>query len=227
MPTVKIEVWGKRACFTRPEFKVEKVSYDVMTPSAARNILQAIYWHPGMQYHIKSIAVLNPISFGRIKTNGIKRKTSKLEMKQAMMGKLNVNAIRPIYTAECTQQSSMMYLSNVHYIIEATISMTNKANPSDNLTKFYGMVKRRADKGQCHTTPYLGCREFPANFKLWNSDQMPQQGFETGNRDLGFMLYDMKYHMDSNPKDKRITPMFFRANLINGILDCDHVEVFA
>lgn len=226
MPTLKIEVWGKRACFTRPEFRIEKVSYDVMTPSAARNILQAIYWHPGMEYHIRSIAVLNPIKFTRLKTNGIKSKANKSEMKRAMMGALDVNMVKPLYTSSCAQQSSMMYLRDVHYVIEATISMTDKANPSDNLTKFYAMVKRRAAKGQCYTAPYLGCREFPANFRLWEHDTMPSQGFETGQRDLGFMLLDMNHHQDTNPDDTRITPMFFRANLINGILNCNDVEVF-
>lgn len=220
MTTIKIEVWGKRALFSRPEFRVEKVSYDVMTPAAARGILEAIYWHPGMRYIIKSIAVLNPIKFERIKSNGIKRKLPGKSMRKAAEGRAPVNDISPIYTSECPQQSTAMYLKDVHYVIEASIIMTDKANPSDNLTKFYKMLERRAQKGQCYHHPYLGTRECTADFRLWEKDTMPINPDMT-NIDLGWMLHDMQY------RNKVITPQFFRATIHNGIVDCDYQEVIA
>lgn len=225
MPTLKIEVWGDRALFTRPEFKVEKVSYDVMTPSAARNILQAIYWHPGMRYIIKSISVLAPIKYQRVKTNGVKDKLSKNTARKAAEGKMPASSIKPLYTTQCAQQSTAMYLKDVHYVIEAIIVMTDKANPSDNLNKFYAMARRRTQKGQYYHKPWLGTRECPAEFRLWTADMPTNRAI--GNKDLGWMLYDMRYHQDYNPKDTRITPRFFRAKLKNGILDCDHQEVIS
>ena len=164
--------------------EMEFVSYDVMTPAAARGILEAIYWHPGMRYIIKSIAVLNPIKFERIKSNGVKRKLPGKSMRKAAEGRAPVNNISPIYTSECPQQSTAMYLKDVHYVIEASIIMTDKANPSDNLTKFYKMLERRAQKGQCYHHPYLGTRECTADFRLWEKDTMPINPDMT-NIDLG------------------------------------------
>lgn len=215
---VKLEVWGDGALFSRPEFKVEKVSYDVMTPSAARGILEAIYWHPGLRWVIDRIVVMNPIRFNNIKRNEVKSTISARSVSATLS---KGGTVLPLYTAEDIQPRTAMYLRDVRYVIEAHFILTEDMGPDDSAAKFQSMFNRRASKGQCYHHPYLGCREFPAAFRLWGSDEEPR-GFEEGNRDLGFMLYDMDY---SNPAD--IRPMFFRGVLHNGVLDCENIEVMS
>lgn len=215
---VKLEVWGDGALFSRPEFKVEKVSYDVMTPSAARGILEAIYWHPGLRWVIDRIVVMNPIRFNNIKRNEVKSTISPLSVCTALK---KDKMVTPLYTVEDKQPRAAMFLRDVRYVIEAHFVLTEAMEPDDSAAKFQSMFNRRAAKGQCYHHPYLGCREFPAAFRLWKNDEEPR-GFEMGNRDLGFMLYDMDY---SNPKDAK--PMFFRGVLRNGVLDCENVEVMS
>lgn len=212
---IRAEFWGQNAVFSRPEMKVERVTYDVPTPSAARGMLESVYFHPGMQFHIHKIYVLNPISFTNIRRNEVKSKILASSVKRAYQG--GENALY-LDTAQDIQQRATIALQNVHYVIEASFSMTDKANPSDNPGKFQDILKRRLRKGQCYSQPYFGCREFPANFRLWEDGEIPTIP-ET--RDLGFMLYDMDY---SDPEN--ITPMFFRARMENGIIDLDHCEVF-
>lgn len=214
--SVKVDVWGEYACFSRPELKVERVSYDVMTPSAARGILEAVYWHPGLCWHIDRIYVLNPIRFTNIRRNEVKSKISKLKAKAAMQG-----SCEPLYlcAADDIQQRAAMVLFDVRYVIEAHFTMTDKANESDNESKFQSIVKRRLQKGQCYHQPYFGCREFPANFCLYEDGEIPS-AYNGQERDLGYMLYDMDY---SNPTN--IEPMFFRAKLKGGVLDLRDCEV--
>ena len=208
--SVKIEVWGDYACFSRPEMKVERVSYDVMTPSAARGILEAIYWHPGLVWRIDRIRVLTPIRFTNIRRNEVKDKISARNVRTVMnRGKGELYLATP----QSIQQRAAMILRDVHYVIEAHFDMTDRAAPTDNAGKFKDIVKRRAQKGQFYHQPYFGTREFPANFKLCES--IPECPAELlGERDLGWMLLDLDY---SDLSD--IKPMFFRGILKDGVLE--------
>ncbi len=205
-----MEVWGDYACFSRPEMKVERVSYDVMTPSAARGLVEAIYYHPGLRWRIDRIHVCSPIQFTNLRRNEVKAvansRTAKTIMERGK-GELYLDTTQEI------QQRAALLLKNVHYVIEAHFEMTEDAAPGDNPGKFQDIVKRRLNRGQCFHQPYFGCREFPANFR--NCSEIPPCPPELlGQRDLGWMLYDMDY---SNPED--IQPRFFRGILNNGILD--------
>lgn len=212
--SIRVEVWGEYAMFTRPEMKVERVSYDVPTPSAVRGIIESIYFHPGMRWIVDKIYVLNPIRFTNIRRNEVKSKILCSSAKAAMMG----NGERLFISAsEDIQQRAAMMLQNVRYVFEAHFEMTDKANPSDNPGKFQDIVKRRLRKGSCYSQPYLGTRECSAHVKLWEGDEIPAIS-ET--RDLGWMLFDMDY---SHPES--IQPMFFRAQMIDGVIDLSNCEV--
>ena len=206
---IRAEFWGDMAVFSRPELKVERVSYDVITPSAARGMLEAIYFHPGMRYFIDKIYVCSPIAFTSVRRNEVKSKILASEVRRAYQGANN-----PMFldTPQDIQQRATTALKNVRYVIEAHFAMTDKANPSDNPGKFQDILKRRLRKGQCYTTPYLGCREFPAQFGP--CEEIPPCPPELlGEKDLGFMLWDLDY---TDPQN--IQPLFFRAKLNNGIL---------
>lgn len=207
--SVKVEAWGDYACFSRPEMKVERVSYDVMTPSAARGLLEAIFWHPGLKWVIDKIYVLSPIRMTNIKRNEVKAKISAGNVRSAMTGG---RTSLFLCTSDEIQQRSALVLQNVHYVVEAHFDMTLHAAPSDNPGKFQDIIKRRLRRGQCYHQPYFGCREFPANFKL--CEQLPPCPRELqGKRDLGYMLWDMDY---TDPEN--ITPLFFRAKLQDGVM---------
>ena len=215
---IRVEVKRDFACFSRPEFKAERVSYDIITPSAARGILEAVFWHPGMKFLINKIFVLSEIAFTNIKRNELASKVSASNVQKVINGNNG-----PLYlaTSQDIQQRASMLLKNVHYIIEAHFDMTEKANASDNPGKFQEMIKRRLRKGQNYYQPYLGCREFPAEVSLFEGDiNSLSLAYANEERDLGFMLYDMDYSDKEN-----ITPMFFRAILKNGILDLTDCEV--
>ena len=213
----KLEVFGDYALFTRPEMKAERVSYDVMTPSAARGILEAILWHPGMRWKVDRIYVMSPICFSNIRRNEVSDKISGRLAKSAMH-----NGAGGLYlcTKDCIAQRASMVLRHVHYVIEAHFEMTEKASPADNAGKFCEMFRRRAQNGQCYHQPCFGTREFPAAFRLWEGGEIPT-AYPGSEKDLGFMLYDMDY---SDPAD--IKPMFFRAVLKNGVLDFTDAEVY-
>ncbi len=211
---IQVEVWGDYALFTRPELKVERVSYDVMTPSAARGIIEAIYWHPGLRWHIDRIHVMNPIAFTNIRRNEVKDKISAANVRSVMNGSARPLAI---YTGESIQQRASVVLINVRYVIDAHFTMTDKANPTDSEGKFIDISRRRLERGQCYHQPCFGCREFPASFRAWRGGLVPAIP-ET--RSLGIMLYDMDY---SDPRD--IQPMFFMAELTNGVLEVAGKEV--
>ena len=208
--SIKLEVWGDHALFTRPEMKVERVSYDVMTPSAARGLIEAIYWHPGMVWRIDRIHVCSPIRFTNIRRNEVKATISASNVRTVMTrgsGELYLS------TTENIQQRAAMLLCDVRYVIEAHFDLTDKLAPGDNAGKFQDIVKRRIQKGQFYHHPCFGCREFPANFKP--CEQVPPCPEElTGERDLGWMLYDMDY---SDPEN--ISPLFFRGILRDGVLE--------
>lgn len=208
--SIRLEVWGDYALFTRPEMKTERVSYDVMTPSAARGILEAIYWHPGLMYHIDRIYVRSPIQFTNVRRNEVKSVVNARAAKSAMeKGKGELW----IATSEDIQQRAAMILKNVHYVIEAHFDMTKKASPDDNPGKFQDILKRRSTKGQFYHQPYFGCREFPVNFAL--CEKIPPCPLELkGEKDLGYMLYDMDYS-----DGKNIRPLFFRAVMKDGMIE--------
>ncbi len=213
---VKVEVWGDYALFSRPELKTERVSYDVITPSAARGILDAILWHPGMQWMIDRIHVLNPISFTNVRRNELQNKLS-IDKIRTMVNTGTIPYQVSGDSNEIMQRASLM-LKDVRYVIEAHFVLTDKASPSDTPEKFYNMALRRLRKGQCYHQPCLGTRECTAHFRIVEGD-VPPAIDET--RDLGLMLYDLDY---SNPED--IQPMFFRARLDRGVMEVANCEVF-
>ncbi|MGI5972125.1 MAG: type I-C CRISPR-associated protein Cas5c [Oscillospiraceae bacterium] len=215
--SVSVEAWGDWACFSRPEMKVERVSYDVITPSAARGLIEAIYWHPGLRWIIDRIYVLNPIEFTNIRRNEVKSKIPAGKVRDAMNG-----SGKSLYlsTSEDIQQRAAMVLRNVRYVIEAHFVMTDRAAPGDSEGKFQDIVKRRLSRGQCYHQPCFGTREFPANFAPWEGGEI-KTAYPDEDKDLGFMLFDMDY---SDPEN--ITPMFFRAVLKKGVLDLRDCEVF-
>lgn len=213
-----VEVWGDYALFSRPEMKVERVSYDVMTPSAARGILEAIYWHPGMKYEIERIFVLNEIKFTNIRRNEVSQKISAKNVRKFIKSKKGEIYIA---TSEVRTQRTAMVLKDVHYIIEAQVVMNDSTNETTNFLKVFKILERRLVKGQCYNTPYFGVREFPAKFKLCENLNAVKTAYPNEVRDLGFMLYDMDYS-----DEKNIRPMFFRAVLENGILNVKNPEVF-
>jgi CRISPR-associated protein Cas5d len=195
--TVCLRVWGDNACFTRLEMKVERVSYDVMTPSAARGILEAILWKPAIRWQITRIDVLKPIRWESVRRNEV--------------GTVISNRSSGLYIEEARQQRAGLFLRDVDYLIHAQFELTDKAGPDDNPLKFAEMFRRRAEKGQCFNQPYLGCREFSAAFAFVNlAEGLPAPILKSS--DLGWMLYDID-HSGSEP-----LPRFFRVAMDNGAI---------
>lgn len=215
-----LEVWGDWACFTRPELKVERVSYDVITPSAARAIFEAILFKCyAMRWQITKIEVLNPIKWTTIRRNEVGAVASK----------------SPIYIEEKRQQKNSLLLQDVRYRIYAKLVFLpvkdrpkeafakHQPDASENPMKYYQMFERRAQQGQCFTQPYLGCREFSANWEYVESIEGRKEPIPE-DRDLGIMLYDMNF--ESNPK--KPDAMFYRAMMEQGVIvvpDKDSEEV--
>lgn len=214
-----IEVWGDRALFTRPELSVERFTYDFITPSAARGLVEAIYWHPGLRVVIDRIQVINPIEFTTVRRNEVKSKALASSLRSSLEG----GAAMPyINTKEDIQQRAAVILTNVRYAIAFHFEMTEKANASDNPGKFTDIFRRRIEKGQCYAQPYFGAREFPAYFKACPEGIAPRGAYAgSGERDFGLMLFDMDY---SNERD--IVPMFYRAIMKNGIVEVSESEVY-
>ena len=229
-----IEVWGDYACFTRPEMKTERVSYDMITPSAARGLVEAIYWHPGLRYTVDRIYLLKPFGLDPedkasteeytqrpIRFTNIRRN----EVKSTLLSSAALSAAKGgtppvLYTSEDIQQRAAMVLQDVHYVIECHFDLTDKAAPSDNPGKFQDILRRRLRKGQCYHQPCFGCREFPAHFRKWEGGEIPT-AYADEERELGYMLFDLDY---SEPEN--IKPQFFRARLQAGVLDLQDCEVF-
>ena len=214
---VRIRVWGDYALFSRPELKVERYSYDVITPSAARGIMDAIYYHPGMRWIIDKIYVVKPIRVTSVRRNEVKSKISASNVLQAYNG-----ADKALYMSskqEIVQRASVL-LTDVEYVIEAHFEMTEKANKTDNPGKFKDITMRRLKKGECYHMPYFGCREFPAHFALCEEEEIKTVYETVPEKDFGIMLYDMDY---SDPEN--IQPMFFRAVMRHGVLDLRDCEV--
>jgi CRISPR-associated protein Cas5d len=227
---VKVKVWGDYASFNRPEMKVERVSYDVMTPSAARGILEAIYWKPQMRWVVDRIHVLAPIRFTHVRRNEISAKIS-------VKGATGVSAAMTagagslgIAVEEHRQQRAAMVLKDVCYGIEAHVEVLDPEETSGAQlvrpeAKHLETFSRRAAKGQYFHHPYLGCREFPADFELVDSFPPCPEGL-TGERDLGYMLHDIRFAphpqgeiIESNRGTRlRAEPRFFRATMCDGVI---------
>ncbi len=208
MQTFCLEVTGDFACFTRPEMKVERVSYDVITPSAARAVFEAILWKPAIRWHIRKIEVLKPIRWINLRRNEVSGVVPAGAVKSAMkQGKGNLG----MYIEEDRQQRAGLFLRDVHYRLHAEFEMLDN-NPENNSVKFAEMFKRRASKGQCFNQPYLGTREFSCDFRLVEADTTPVQPLpET--RELGWMLYDMDFADTANPM-----PRFFQVKMQDGVI---------
>lgn len=203
-PTLAVRFRAPLACFTRPEFKTERVSYEVMTPSAARGAVEAILWKPAIRWRIERIRVLKPILFASFKRNEVNSKVSVDSVRSAMNG----GRLRDFFVDEDRAQRNTVALAEVDYVVEATFRMTPKAGPTETAAKFIEMFMRRVEKGQAFNQPYLGCREFAAEFLP--AVGAPDPIGET--RDLGLMLHDIEFG-DS------IRPRFFEARLQNGVLE--------
>ncbi len=210
---IKLLVEGPRACFTRPEMKTERVSYDVITPSAARGIIEAVYWKPAIRWHIDRIEVLNEIRFDTFRRNELE---SKLSYQKARAACDKDVPLEPAVATSMRQQRATMYLRDVSYVIDAHFSLTDKAGEEDTPEKHYNIALRRLRKGQHFMQPVLGCREFPAHVLLVEEAELVPQGFysQDSERDLGFMLYDLDF---SNPDAPE--PLFYRAVMRAGVID--------
>jgi len=212
-----LEVWGDYACFTRPEMKVERVSYDVMTPSAARAIFEAILWKPDLRWNITKIEVMNPIKWISIRRNEVGRVVPKPTEDQ-MAGVSGPPM--GIFIEFVRQQRAGLLLRDVRYRIHGYFDVIKPDLTNDISAKYAAMFERRAKKGQCFHRPYLGCREFACYFRLADpSEEKAQPINET--RDLGFMLYDLDFEKDpDNPPAQ-----FFRAFMKQGVINTDRREV--
>ncbi len=221
--TIHLRTWGDLACFTRPEMKVERVSYSVITPSAARGLLEAILYKPQFRWQIRRIAVKNPIRFLAFRRNEVK-------------SRLSARNAEPLFADEDRTQRNTLALREVDYVIEASLELTLLANlprrrpeddedrGEDTLVKYLAMFQRRTEKGQCFAQPCFGCREFPAHFELTDESAMQMKNKPNPDTDLGLMLYDV-FDLDVSANQKpgkiekpqpRIT--FFPARLQDGIV---------
>ncbi|WP_457575754.1 type I-C CRISPR-associated protein Cas5c [Desulfomarina sp.] len=203
-----LKVWGDYACFTRPEMKVERVSYDVMTPSAARGILEAIHWKPAIRWIVDRIHVIRPIRFDNVRRNEVAGKISKANPSTTM------RSGKPLFylvdDGDNRQQRASTVLRDVEYVIEAHFELTDKAGPEDTAGKHLAMFQRRAKKGQFFHQPCLGCREFPAFFELLEK-HIPASFYQGQEKELGYMLLDIDFA-------NNMTPMFFKAVMKDGIV---------
>lgn len=210
---VRLHVWGERACFTRPEMKVERVSYDVMTPSAARGILEAIHWKPAIRWVVDAIHVLKPIRFQSFRRNEVGAKASAASAGTAM--RAGTTEGLGLVMEDNRQQRATMFLNDVAYVIAAHFELTGKAGPEDTEAKHLAMFNRRAAAGQCFHHPCLGTRECVADFELVAPGAALPKSLlpdDQRNRDLGWMLHDIDF---ANGQTSR----FFPARLRDGVLD--------
>lgn len=206
-PTLRLRARGPLACFTRPELKVERVSYSVITPSAARGLLEAVLWKPAICWRIERIHVLREIRFTAFRRNEINTKAVAPATSVVRDG----GTIYPFFADDDRAQRNTLALRDVDYVIEASFTMTERAGPVDNVTKFVEMFERRVEKGQTFHQPYFGCREFDAEVLPatgdWTADRI------SDSRDLGLMLWDIEY------APRRNRPLFFNARLDQGVLE--------
>ena len=224
--TFCLEVWGDYACFTRPEMKVERVSYDLITPSAARAIFEAIFWKPAIRWQVKKVEVLNPIKWISVRRNEVARVASTSsggifcddpKVRQQRAG-LFLRDVKYRLYADLIfiplGKRNKIFNPVLEYLIDKEEQLEFERDPKDeNPGKYNGMFQRRASKGQCFNRPYLGCREFSCMFRLVEDAESEADKPIQETRELGFMLYDLDFTDISNP-----TPAFFRAKMEDGIV---------
>mgnify|MGYP002350485360 CR=1 FL=1 len=204
-PTIRVRAKGKLACFSRPEFKVERVSYPVMTPSAARGVVEALLWKPAIRWHIERITLLTPIIYIGFRRNEVNSRIPRIPSRLIEEG----GSLSPYYCDSDRSQRNTIALKDVDYLVEAHFTMTEKAGKGDNILKFTEMFQRRLEKGQCFHRPYLGCREFDADVSVPDGSECPQ----SITQDIGLMLWDIAFSPTGN------IPLFFPARLENGIME--------
>ncbi|RJQ46960.1 MAG: type I-C CRISPR-associated protein Cas5 [Gaiellales bacterium] len=200
---LEVKVWGELACFTRPEMKAERVSYPVMTPSAARGVLEAVFWKPEFAWRVREIQVLNPLRHFSILRNEVNTKMSFLAAKSRLAKGGSY------YAEEDRAQRHTLALRDVAYIIKADVNL--RPDVAEDPAKYRDQFRRRVTKGRCYHTPYLGCREFCAFFGEPAHDEKPIDISD----DLGLMLFDLVFSEDGSGRG---IPRFFHARLENGIL---------
>lgn len=205
---ITLKVWGDYASFNRPEMKIERVSYDVMTPSAARGIIEAIHYKPAIRWIIDEIQVLKPIAFTNVRRNEVSKIIPTAQINSAMNGKNNNIYLNP---NEHRQQRATLMLKDVAYIIKAHFEMTDKRGETDSPEKHYNIFLNRARKGKCFHQPYFGCREFAAKFTLLEEAAQGQDVPIDLTKDLGYMLYDLDFK-------RNMEPVFFRAYMEKGTI---------
>jgi len=212
-----LKVWGPRALFSRPEMKVERVSYDVITPSAARGILEAIHWKPQMVWRIQRLWVLNPIRFESVRRNEVGSKIPASKVASAMHAGSTEGLA--LFVDEDRQQRAATLLKDVAYVIEARIELTAKgrADPAESEQKHLEMARRRTVKGQYFHHPYLGTREFACDFALLEGEPPRPHDSLMGERDLGWMALDLDYAAGMEPR-------FFRARMVDGVIEVPALE---
>jgi CRISPR-associated protein Cas5d len=212
---LSVRISGPFALFTRPEMKVERVSYDFITPSAARGVLEAVLWKPGMRWVIQRITVLKPIRFMAVKRNEVGTKIPSDYQRWA-----RENAVdRPYFADDDRQQRNAQVLCDVDYLVEAVIQLAPRAGPDDSVVKFVEMFRRRVEKGQHFQQPYLGCREFPATVAPAVGDEKPDAHLASAETDYGWMLHDVLYK-----SGRPLRPAFFRAQMRGGVVDVPALE---
>jgi CRISPR-associated protein Cas5d len=207
MNTFCLEVSGPFACFTRPEMKVERVSYDVITPSAARAIFEAILWKPAIRWQVRRVEVLKPIRWINLRRNEVSAVISTRNLQQAMTAG---SGTLGLYIEDERQQRAGYFLRDVAYRLHADLSLAPRS--SEPLAKYTEMFNRRASKGQCVNQPYLGCREFAAAFSLVTADTPPATPIGD-TREIGWMLHDLDFTRPLDPQ-----PRFFNAKMVSGVV---------
>lgn len=198
MKKFRLHVWGDFACFTRPEMKVERVSYEIITPSAARAVFEAILWKPEIKWNIEQISILNPVKWINLRRNEVKKKAS--------------TGLKEIFIEDERVQRAGLFLRDTAYILQASLSLSEKGIAMNDIRKYEEMFERRASQGQCIIQPYLGCREFSAHFRFLQDEENEPETLKDYSKDLGWMLYDMDY------SKKKIQPQFFNALVTQGVL---------
>lgn len=226
---ITLKISGDYALFSRPEMKVERVSYDVITPSAARGVLEAIYWKPQIRWIIDEITVLNPIRFTNIRRNEVSSKIPVKGATGANAGMKDPKIVPRMAVDQHRQQRASLVLKDVSYVIKAHIAVLDRQMERNGpevaehavVGKHLDMFKRRARKGQAFHHPYFGCREFPVDFELLeNENELPTPHADlSGEKDLGYMLHDIEFDQErATKKVKSTTPHFFRAHMADGII---------
>ena len=210
----RVRIRGELACFTRPEFKTERLSYEVITPSAARGVIEAILWKPAIQWQIRRIMLLSPPRFIALKRNEVTKRASVANALRTLRGGSPVD----YFADEDRAQRNTLALRDVDYAVEAEFRMTARQGSDDNPRKFDEIFRRRLEKGQFHMQPYLGCREFPAIVEPYTGAPAPLEG---QTRELGYMLHDLRYGSGGNE------PVFVRARVERGVIEVPQWEVAA